>query len=162
MPQQTTQQYFKALTVLHFALVTGLVVFSVIAYVVHSIGTFGNDAALLTIFQYMVPALAFMSIVAGRTLYKKKVDDIKNMDNLATKLNAYRGAFILRDALLEGPAIFAIIAYLLCGNMVLLGVAVLLIVVFIIIRPTKDAVIKDLELSSDEMDILNDDDAVIE
>jgi hypothetical protein len=161
MPQQTTQQYFKALTILHFALVIGLVLFSIIAYVVHGAGAFDNNATLSAIFQYMVPVLAFLGIAAGNVLYKKQVNEIKKKVGLAEKLNAYRGPFTLRDALLEGPALFAIIAYLLCGNTLLLGVAVLLIVVFILIRPTKNVLIKDLELSSPEMDILNDDDALI-
>ncbi len=161
MPQQTTQQYLKALTVLHFALAMGLILFSIIAYAVHSTGAFGNNAALFTIFQYMVPVLAFMGITAGNVLYKKQVNEIKNKEGLTEKLNAYRGTFILRDALLEGPAIFAIIAYLLCGNILLLGVAIFLVVIFIIIRPTKDVVIKDLGLSTDETAVIEDDDAVI-
>ena len=161
MPQQTTQQYFKALTVLHFALISGLVFFIVIAYFIERTGAFAGDKILGDIFKYMVPALAFICMAAGNMLYKKRVNDIKNKSSLAEKLNAYRAIFILRDALLEGPALFAIIAYLLCGKLELLGVAVLLLLIFIIIRPAKDKLIKELELSSDETAIIEDDDAVI-
>ena len=161
MPQQTTQQYFKALTVLHFALITALVFFIVIAYFVQRTGVFTADKMLGDIFKYMVPALAFICMTAGNMLYKKRVNDIKKKSSLAEKLNAYRAAFILREAMLEGPALFAIIAYLLCGKLELLGVAVLLLVIFILIRPTKDKLTKELELSSDEAVMIEDDDAVI-
>ncbi|MEP6465197.1 MAG: hypothetical protein ABJB05_02775 [Parafilimonas sp.] len=66
MPQQIVRQYFKALTVLHFALIIGLVFFLLIAYVVNSTATFHIDVTLAGIFQYMVPALAIIGIAAGR------------------------------------------------------------------------------------------------
>jgi hypothetical protein len=162
MPQQTTQQYFKALSVLHFALITGVTLFIVIAYFLRGAIAHGNNEALANIFQYIVPVLAFICIAAGNVLYKKRVNDIKNKKNLAEKLNDYRAAFILRDALLEGAALFAIIAYMLCSELILLGVAILLVLIFVFIKPTKDKLIKDLELSSDETVIIEDDNAVID
>jgi hypothetical protein len=162
MPQQTTQQYFKALTVLHFALTTGITLFIVLAYFLEGAMAQGNSETLASIFEYMVPALAFICIAAGNVVYKKRMNDIKTKNSLAEKLNDYRAAFILRDALLEGAALFAVIAYMLCGEWILLGVAILLLLIFIFIKPTKDKLIKDLELSSDETVIIEDDNAVIE
>jgi hypothetical protein len=162
MPQQTTQQYFRALTVLHFTLTTGLTLFIVLAYFLQGAMAQGNNETLANIFEYMVPALAFICIAAGNVLYKKRMNDIKTKNSLAEKLNDYRAAFILRDALLEGAALFAVIAYMLCGEWILLGVAIFLLLIFIFINPTKDKLIKDLELSSDETVIIEDDNAVIE
>jgi hypothetical protein len=90
------------------------------------------------------------------------MNDIKNKSSLTEKLNDYRAAFILRDALLEGAALFAIIAYMICNELILLGVAILLVLIFVFIKPTKDKLIKDLELSSDETVIIEDDNAVID
>lgn len=162
MPQQTTQQYFKALTVLHFALTTGITFFIVLAYFLGGAIAPRNNEMLADIFQYMVPALAFICIAAGNVLYKKKMNDIKNKSSLTEKLNDYRAAFILRDALLEGAALFAIIAYMICNELILLGVAILLVLIFVFIKPTKDKLIKDLELSSDETVVIEDDNAVID
>ena len=159
MPQQTTQQYFKALTVLHYALTTGITLFIVIAYFLRGAIAPNNDETLAGIFQYMVPALAFICITAGNVLFKKRMNDSKTKNSLAEKLNNYRAAFILRDALLEGAALFAIIAYMLCSRWILLGVAILLLLIFVFIKPTKDKLVKDLELSSDETAIIEDDSA---
>src|SRR5690242_13717675 len=97
LPPQTTQQNFKALTVLHYALTTGITLFMVIAYFLAGAAAPGNKEMLAAIFQYMVPALAFICIAAGNVLYKKRMNDIKNKNGLAEKLNDYRAAFILRD-----------------------------------------------------------------
>ena len=161
LPPQTIQQYFKALTVLHYALTTGITLVIMIAYFLAGATASRNNEMLAAIFQYMVPALAFICIAAGNVLYKKRVNNIKTKNSLAEKLNDYRAAFILRDALLEGAALFAIIAYMLCDKLILLGVAILLVLIFVFIKPTKDKLIKDLELSSDETVIIEDDNAVI-
>ena len=161
MPQQTIKQYFTALTVLHVALTSGVIIFIVIAYFLHGSIANGNAETLGNIFQYMVPALAIIGIVAGNILYKKQVNEIKSKDGLAQKLNAYRATFILRDALLEGPALFAIITFLLCGEFIFLAVAILIVLIFVLIKPSKDKIIRDLELSTDEILIMEDDDAII-
>lgn len=163
LPPQTIRQYFKALTVLHFALVTGIVLFTIISFVLQNTGSFaGGDPALARLFLYIVPVLAVGCVIAGNNQYKKQVNEIKDLQGLADKLNAYRAAFIKRDALMEGPALFAIIAYLLTGQMLLLAIAALLIAAFLYFRPTKDTLIKDLELSTDETIIIQNDDAIIQ
>ena len=48
-----------------------------------------------------------------------------------------------------------------CGEFILLAAAILLVLIFVLIKPSKDKIIKDLELSTDEILIMEDDDAII-
>jgi divalent metal cation (Fe/Co/Zn/Cd) transporter len=161
MPAQTTQQYFKVLTILHYALITGVLLFALIAFALQSLNMFGENEELRNVFLYIVPLVALGGVIGGSMMYKKQVNEIKNKNSLAEKLEAYRAIFIMRDALLEGPSLFAIIAYLLTGEILFLALTGSLVAIFILVRPSKDKLAKDLELSSDEMNIINNDDDVI-
>jgi hypothetical protein len=161
MPAQTTRQYFRALTILHYALITGVVLFALIAFALQSLNVFGENEEIRNMFLYIVPLVALGGVIGGGMIYKKQVNGIKNKTGLTEKLEAYRGIFIMRDALLEGPAIFAIIAYLLTGELLFLALTGSLIAIFILVRPAKQKLIRDLEMSSDEMEIINDNETII-
>jgi len=72
---------------------------------------------------------------------------LKDEPGLSKKLADYRSALIVRWALVEGPSFFAIVSYLLTGNYLLLGFAIILIAIFILIMPSSSKLDSDLELS---------------
>ena len=94
-------------------------------------------------------------------MYKKQVIDIRNKYNLSNKLNAYRSIVIIRDALFEFPSLLAVISFMLTGEMLFLALTGSLITLFVYVRPTKDRVIRDLQLSSAETNLVNDDNSIV-
>jgi hypothetical protein len=89
------------------------------------------------------------------------VNDIKIKKNLSDKLNAYRSVIIARGAFLEFPSLFAVIAFILTGEILFLGLTGSLIALFVFLRPTKERVIKDLQLSSEETLLINNDNSIV-
>jgi hypothetical protein len=77
----------------------------------------------------------------------KKIDKKASLD---AKLNKYRSALLVKFALHEGPVIFALVAYLISKNNLYIGIAVFAILFFVFIRPTREGIIQDLELNSEE------------
>ena len=57
----------------------------------------------------------------------------------------------MKYAMLEGPCLLAIIAYFLTGNMQFMYMAGLLIIIFIINKPSRDKIATELQLSGQEV-----------
>lgn len=152
--QQQPVSNIKALTVLHFSLLVGQVVFAVIAYYVRYSGTMplmdmSTNGKFVTI---GIAVFALLLAVFAFSMYKKKVEAIKiNAAPLKEKLSAYRAASIIRWAMLEAPVLVAIVMYMLTGDynlLILIGVILLL---FITTRPTVSKAAAELSMSEDEV-----------
>ncbi len=159
--QQTTAVYLKALKVLFIALVTGQALFAVIAYVLKATGSFPDNTGLMSVFIYFVPALDLVCILAAHLVFKKKISMVDTNLSLTDKLNTYRAISITRWAMLEGGTLFTIIAYLLTGAQMFLVLMAFMILVFLTLSPTVKRILKELPLSSEEQEIMNDPDGLI-
>ena len=82
--------------------------------------------------------------------------------NLSEKLIDYRSALIVRYALLEGPSFFAIVVYMFTGELMFLGMAVLIILIFLFISPSVEKAGNDLELGQKEKQMLADPNSVVD
>ena len=86
---------------------------------------------------------------------------MKDLKNLNEKLTGYQSALIIKYALVEGPAFFTIVAYLLTANILFPFITVFLVFVLVLSAPRKDKLISDLNLSLSETNLLNKPDALI-
>lgn len=144
--------YFKALKIIFFALLTGQVLFLIISYSLVNYGDLDIHAKELEkVFVYIVPFFYLVSILAGYAIFKKKITQVKQEQDLATKLEGYRGLYITRFALLEFATLFAIIAYLITGMQMFIVIAGLSILSFLTLKPSKEKLMKELELGSEEL-----------
>jgi len=152
--------YFKSLQIVHLALVLGIVFFALITIFLqlNGFGDLGED--LNNIFFYTVIAFTIGGLFASNMVFKKKLGAINPKNSLLEKGEKYREALIIKFALIEGPAFFSIVVYMLTGNSILLIIIAFLVVVFIINRPTKDKFVIDLGLNSEERKFLGDDENV--
>ena len=70
--------------------------------------------------------------------------------SLEQKLKIFQSASIVKYALLEGPAFFAIVAYNLTGNALPLVIGVCLVLYLAVQRPNLQKLLDALPLTSDE------------
>ncbi len=130
------------------ALIMGMLFFAAISvFLVTSGGVKINQIEQFTTLIYIVPSFAIMSVFAGFFMFKKKLTAIREKTDVITKISEYHAALIIRWALLEGAAFFSIVSYLLTGNYILLGIAVVIITIFILIMPSRVRLETDIELS---------------
>ena len=113
----------------------------------------GNNAAT-TMLLVAVLVLSAATIPASFILFKKRLAGINPEDELGKKLEAYRSALILRMALCEMPVMFAIIVYYVTHDRAFLWMTIILIANFIIIYPSRDKIISQLQLNSSEQSVL--------
>jgi len=143
---------FKALQILHGALLTGMAMLAVIGIsLVPSHGALGKGIALEKVLQVVVVLAAVGSTAAGFVLFKKRMQAISPMDPAKTKIAAYRAAAILRWALIEAPTLLSLISFLLTGNYAFLTLGIALMLVFVVVRPAKPVIVFLLQLNEQEV-----------
>lgn len=154
MPQQSISNV-KALSVLHFSLFIGQVMFAFMAgYLIYSTSfepVITNDEQVLVLGAGVI-GLSLTLVIAAFVLFKKKVEKISlNPAVVTEKLTAYRASSIILWAMLEVPTILTIVVYLLTGNEVLLIVVGVLMLVFYYAKPRISKTAQDLGLTEEEI-----------
>ena len=110
-----------------------------------------------------VTAVAATSgIFAGNMIFRKRLEQLVELKNLNEKLTGYQSALIVKYALIEGPAFFTVVAYLLTTNVLFPVIAVFLVVVMVLSAPRKDKLISDLNFSTKETSVFENPDSVIQ
>ncbi|RKD85082.1 hypothetical protein [Mangrovibacterium diazotrophicum] len=160
--KQTTQGYFTAIRIVHLALMGGIVFFSAISYVLQLNGfESSSDEEFNRFLAPVVGVFVIGAAFASQIVFKQRLKECVSKPSLQEKLMLYRAALILKFALIEGPSFMAVVAYLLTGNLLYLGVVGLLLILFLIYRPSKEQTILDLELNMNDRRLLDDPDTRI-
>jgi hypothetical protein len=156
----TPEGFIKSISVIHLALLAGQVVFGIVAFGQSGKAYFGirNTGDVLI---FIVPVVAIAGFLAAYVLFQQQLIALRSKASLGEKIIGYQTALIVRFALLEGPSLLAIVAYLANGNLFYLAIAGLLVFYFISLRPTLEKVENDLELNFTERIEFLDNDEVI-
>lgn len=155
--QEPTKQYgyAKSLSMIYIALLAGQVIFFAITIALHLGNLISNKTYLVPVMNYVVPAILLFTILFSSRNYRKKLPEAVAMQGFIAKLEEHRKLNIMRYAFIEGGTLFSIIAYFLTGHSLTLACAVAGIVMFASIRPTKEKIIQELDLSSEEAEKLD-------
>ena len=150
----SAEEFIKTLQRLHLFLAIGVFIFLCITIYLVESGGFAVDDALNDMFLYMVPILALVSVFASRLMYSKRVEVLKTLTTLEEKTEGYQAALIVRWALIEGPSLFAVIAFMLTGNYLFGLIALSLLLYLILQRPRLESVLADLALSHNDFNAI--------
>lgn len=155
MDPQPTANDLKAIRVLYFAMLAGQVIFAIIVTTMVLSGVLSNGMNSLTVvMQVAIIVIAAAAIPASFLLFRKRLADINPEEDLGKKLEKYRAALIIRMALCEFTVLFAIIAFFITTNRSFLWMILLLIGNFLLIFPSRDKLIQQLQLNSSEQSSL--------
>ena len=156
----TSKQYFLTLNLTYYLQAFSVLLFSgVVAFLI----TQRKDEAEADTqaWTYIVPTLTIVSMVIAYFVFRMMVDKIKPTQSLREKMPSYGRAILVRSALLELPGFLAAIAAYLTAHAYFLGASIMIFLIFLILRPSRNTIASDLNLSPKERDQLDDDDAVI-
>jgi Zn-dependent protease len=144
----TPDSTLKTLAFTHVALLAFQMLFAIIAFAQTSRVYFGimnmDDR-----FVFIVPVLALGGFFGGYLIFKKQKYVLREKENIQERLTGYQSVLITRFVLIQGPAVFAIVAYILSGNVFFLFITALMSVYFIFLRPTREKIESDLRFSFD-------------
>jgi hypothetical protein len=150
---QTFPQYLWALTIIHAAMGIGQLLFGLVSVFLNNTDESATQPLPVseTTLQFLIPTLLLIGFVAGRLLFKNKLNSLKESDDLDLKLKTFRSASILKYALAEVPILISILTYLFTHSILFLGLGGLGLITFMLDRPTKYGIIDGLALSQKEI-----------
>lgn len=153
-----SQNTLSSLQIIFFALLLGQVMFLAVAFFLVQQGAMEinpeDNADIGNILKIIVPTLALGGLLGGNVIFRNFMKTAREKSALHEKMGIYRTAFIIKSALLEAPVLLSIVAYLLSADIIFPVIAVILIALFVLMRPTTSAVSNDLNLSAEESDTL--------
>lgn len=143
------QTFIRTISIIHLALMAGQLLFAFLTFSMKK-STIVNLKPDGDVYFYIAPLLIFSGMLIGSFLFNQLLAKATEAESLNKKLAAYQSAFIIRCALSEGGAMFAIVCYLLTANFFYLSLAGVNILYFLWLRPTKEKIEADLNLSYEE------------
>jgi hypothetical protein len=149
---------FKSLGIIHKAMMGAILVFGAIASYLKqqdALAVTEFDLQMQRLFQVIAIVLAAVGFMAGGVLFKKRLFAIREMPGtLREKMGAYTAACLLQWALLEGPALFCVVAYYLTGNYAFLGLGGVLVLLLFLHAPSRTKTAFQLGVTEQDLDAL--------
>lgn len=150
------QGAIQALSIIHKALMLGLVLFSAVCLFLNYSKTVEPPAQDLDkVLQVAALIICAGGIFAGIRIFKRKLAQLREMQATPKeKFELYRSACIIQWALLEGPSLFCIICFFLTGNHAFLALVAVLLFLFATTAPSKLKIQVQMQVSEAELDEL--------
>lgn len=158
----TSKEYFTALTIVYFALLAGQILLGSVAVFLTQINSQElTDGSLETVLLIVVSVFVLGGLSASHFLFKNKLQKIQDNENLLEKTGEYRTGLILKYAMIEGPAFFSAISYLLTGNNLFLLIFGALVIFYLTQKPSRYKMINDLQLNAEQEELVYKPDGII-
>lgn len=152
--QFNPKENFKINFIIYFALLTGIMMFALLAYFFPRGQEVGLKESVLNIFTYMVPTFTVFEIFLSRFIYNKYIKQIQSNASLLEKIGKYRTAKIISWALLEGAALFSVVAFFITRSSFFYIVLFAILIAFILSKPSYDEFLNDFRIEGNERDEL--------
>jgi hypothetical protein len=147
------KQDFTAIKILFAALFTGPIIFIALSFALVQISGKGllEDDSMDKIFLIASSIIAGIALPLAFSNYRKALDSASQpQQETKGNFNNYRAALIIFMALCEGAALFAVIGFLLTANYWFVLIVAVMLVAMLFKRPSKQRVIDELQLNSEE------------
>lgn len=109
-----------------------------------------------TILLIAAPISTAALLLISHRLFTSRLQSAKKLEKLYERMEAYRGAIVLRFLLLDGAIFLQIIAYLLTENKLFVVLSVVVITMFMLYKPSPQRFTKEMELSELEAEVILD------
>lgn len=149
---KNSNDFFKNITIIYFAMLMGQISFLAIALFLKFTGGQIVTDIFSTSFGIVVFLLSFICVIAGSYLYKRLILQAQSKVGIGEKLNAYQISVIVNLARIEGPVLFSIVVFLLTSQIYFLLFTLVLIIIFLTLRPSKQRAMEDLKIDSEQID----------
>lgn len=159
----TSKQYFRTLNIIYLALLAGQCLFLAGSYLLTDKGTPPLlPPAALKLLRILLPVLIAGAYLLGRVLAGARLNKLKEIPDLPTRLRGYQSLRLLHHALLEAPVLLGILLFYLGHDPLFLVFSGLGIVVFALTgRPSRQRLETALDLPYEERALLDDPDAAL-
>ncbi len=140
---------YKLTQILFVSLLATQLMFGSIVFLLIYSGQLGEPDYTLAIGLQQVAMLAIpASMGTGYFTFKGMVGKINRDLPVIDRLKKYQSAFLLRAALFEAPFLFLCVCAFITREKLFLYIAPVILLSFVLLRPSAEAISSDLELSA--------------
>ena len=145
--KQNFENNFRVTYLIYFALAGGQLLILVMFLFLISGVEIPDDNPIDNIFTFIVPLVGLTTMFASKILYTQNILRVKQTDTISEKLMKYRSFKIISWAILEGAALFSLVAFFLTANYLYVIVFILVFGFFLFNRPSKEGFVIDMQVS---------------
>jgi hypothetical protein len=138
-------EILKTLKIIHIAMLGGLGMFSTASFLIAP-QVIWNLNATEDPFFLVVPAAILGGLVMSTLLFKQQLNGLMAKETRDEKIVGYQAVCIVKWALLEAPSTVGLVAFIITGNAYYFSLALLLILYFILQKPTLQKMQTELQL----------------
>ena len=144
----------KITNIIFYSLLSGLLLFFVIVMILIQNRDNSEGADIDKVLVFLVPVFGLLMMFFSRLIYNQMLSKYRPGGGILQKITYYRTAKIVSLAMIEGACLFALVATLLTSNYLYTVVFIFLIGYFILMRPSKESLIREMHLNSEESDLI--------
>ena len=150
----TSKSVRTGLNMIYFSLITMMGLFALVVLYITASGDITPDPDMTLLLRYVLFALLPIGLGAGYFIFKQWMQAIKPTLSLREKLMKYQTAVLIRSGCFEMPGLFGAVAAMITGDISFLLFTAIVIVLFLLLRPTIYTITMDMSLSQKERNIL--------
>jgi hypothetical protein len=150
----TSKSTLSALNIIYFSLMMMMTMFGAVVFFLNTSGGINPDAELTLILRYVLCGLLPIGLGAGYFIFKQFISSINPSLSLREKLMKYQTAVLIRSACFEMPGLVGAVAALITGDNSFLLFTAIVLVLFLILRPSPYTITSDLNLTQGERTML--------
>lgn len=148
--------FFRQLNWLFFTFFSGLLTFMVVAWMITGGGVETIDPSYEPFLRFAAPISGIALIIIAHKLFQARLQPGRTADKLYQKMDAYRGAVVLRMILLDGAAFVNLIAFITAGSYLFMALAAVVLFLFLVTKPNLEKFITDMQLNPTEEQVMRD------
>ncbi len=148
--KMTATEFERGNTILWGALIAGCIMISIVlsSMQYQDPSFYDYENFYRSPFMWFASFMALIGYYFGNLLYKRKATEGAKLSTLNEKIIEFRGSFILKAALIEGPTLISIIFLMIDQNVYFLCIAAILLIAQYLNRPTNERFFNDFKLTS--------------
>jgi hypothetical protein len=150
----TSKSTLSMLNIIYFSLMMTMTLFGTIVFFLTNSGTIETNSELTMMLRYLLCALLATGLGTAYFIFNKLLKSINASLSLREKLMKYQTAILIRSACFEMPGLLGAVATFITGDTSFLLFTAIVLVLFLLERPSVYNITKDLSLSQAEKTIL--------
>jgi hypothetical protein len=157
-----SKEYFRTLNLIYFGQLSAMILLALVAYYLIQQGTLGpeNNELAITL-QKIILVVIPLSLAGGYFLFRILLRSVKPEMPIIHKMKKYASANLIRSAFLEIPGLFLSVAAIITAHALFLLIVPIILIVFLLFRPTRSVIAQELGLTVEERAKLEDPEAII-
>lgn len=148
------RKLFQVSTMIYFSVIIGLLFLFVVTIFIIQDGVTESGKELDKFFIFIVPVFGFLMMFFSRMIYRKTISVYNPDKSLHQKIVDFRNYKIITWAFIESACILSLVALLLTANYLYAVVFIFLLGYFLFMKPTRESLITDMRLTTEESGLI--------